>query len=184
MLQKVFAFRYKVFLEIYPQYLQKASFSGGVEHDEYDLYAVHFAALDEDGVVCATVRLIYNSPIGYPTENSMIFDKSIFERDKLAEMSRIFIDSKYRNLETTKLIIEEAKKFMYVRMSKLGIKYSYGSLEKNFLRLLRIYKMSYDIIGEAQMHGEFGLRYPCVLYTKVLGNDNPKLIKFLETDET
>jgi len=184
MLQKVFAFRYKVFLEIYPQYLQKACFSGGVEHDEYDLYAVHFAALDKEGAVCATVRLIYHSPIGYPTENSMIFDKSIFERDKLAEMSRIFVDSKYRNLKTTKLIIEEAKKFMYVRMLKLGIEYSYGSLEKSFLRLLRIYKMRYNIIGEAQIHGAFGLRYPCILYTKILGDDNPELIKFLEINET
>ncbi|OHE04767.1 MAG: GNAT family N-acetyltransferase [Sulfurimonas sp. RIFOXYD12_FULL_33_39] len=178
MLQKVFEFRYKVFLEIYPQYLQNSGFTDNIEYDRYDSYAIHFAALDEKNAVCATVRLIHHSPIGYPTENGMIFDKNMFERDKLAEMSRIFVDAKYRNLKTTKLIIEEVKKFMYVKMLKLGIEYSYGSLEKSFLRLLRIYKMRYDIIGEVQNHGEFGLRYPCILYTKVLGNDNPELLKF------
>lgn len=183
MLEKVFAFRYSVFLEIYPHYLQKSGFTDDKEHDMYDSYSTHFAAIDKDGLICATVRLIYNSPIGYPTQNGMHFDKKMFAQDKLAEMSRIFVDAKYRNIKTTKLIIEEVKKFMYAKMLKLGIEYSYGSLEKSFLRLLRMYKMPYKIIGEAQSHGEFGLRYPCILYTNELGRENPELIKFLETNE-
>lgn len=183
LLQKVFAFRYKVFLEIYPHYLQNLDFANNLEYDKYDAYATHFAALDKDGLVCATVRLIHNSPIGYPTENGMTFDNSMFKREKLAEMSRIFVDAKYRDLKKTKIIIEEVKKFMYVKMLEIGIEYSYGSLEKSFLRLLRIYKMRYHIIGESQLHGEFGLRYPCILYTKELGCDNPELIKLLEKHE-
>lgn len=183
LLQKVFAFRYKIFLEIYPHYLQNLNLANNLEYDKYDAYSTHFAALDEDGFVCATVRLIHNSPIGYPTQNGMVFKYDMFDRSKLAEMSRIFIDAKYRNIQTTKRIIEEVKKFMYVKMLKIGIEYSYGSLEKRFLRLLRIYKMRYHVIGEAQMHGEFGLRYPCILYTKELGCDNPELIKLLEKHE-
>lgn len=184
LLQKVFAFRYKVFLEIYPHYLRNLNLANNLEYDQYDAFSSHFAALDKDGFICATVRLIHNSPIGYPTQNGMIFENDMFEKDKLAEMSRIFIDVKYRNIQTTKTIIEEVKKFMYVKMLELGIKYSYGSLEKGFLRLLRIYKMRYHIIGQEQMHGEFGLRYPCVLYTKELANDNPELIKLLDKNET
>jgi len=177
MLEKVFEFRYKIFLEMFPEYLQTYSLANEKEHDKYDPYSIHFAALDKDDEVCATVRLIYNSPIGYPTENGMIFDKDIFERDKLGEMSRIFVDSKYRSIKTTKIIIQEVKKFMYTKMMKLGIEYTYGSLETNFLRLLRIYKMCYTTIGRGQKHGYFGLRYPCILYTKQLGTDNPELIE-------
>ncbi|WP_415395813.1 GNAT family N-acyltransferase [Sulfurimonas sp. CS5] len=177
LLEKVFAFRYKIILEIYPEYLHNSDFIDDKEHDKYDPYSIHFAALDANNEVCATVRLIHNSPIGYPTENSMIFDRDMFNRDKLGEMSRIFVDTKYRNIKTTKLIIEEVKKFMYIKMMELDIKYTYGSLEASFLRLLRIYKMCYDIIGEEQVHVHVGLRYPCILHTEQLGIDNPNLVK-------
>ena len=180
MLEKVFEFRYKVISETYQEYLKNSTFKDGKEYDKYDAYSIHFAALDESGEVCATVRLIYNSPLGYPTENSMIFDNSMFERDKLGELSRIFVDSKYRSVQTTKIIIQEVKKFMYLRMMQLDIEYTYGSLEKSFLRLLGIYKMCYHTIGEIQIHEHVGSRYPCILYTKQLGLDNPELIKLWE----
>jgi len=177
MLEKVFAFRYKVLLEIYPEYIKNSCFKDSKEHDKYDQYSFNFAALDEDGEVCATVRLIHNSPVGYPTENGMIFNKDMFERDKLAEMSRIFIDTKHRNMKNTKIIIEQIKKMLYFKMLDLGIEYSYGSLETSFLRLLKIYKICYTTIGEGQVHGYFGLRYPCILYTKQIKIDNPELFK-------
>ncbi|MDD5401320.1 MAG: GNAT family N-acetyltransferase [Sulfurimonas sp.] len=177
MLEKVFAFRYKILLEIYPEYLEKSGFSDEKEYDKYDPYSVHFVALDADSNICATVRLIHNSPLGYPTENSMIFDNSMFDRANLGEMSRIFVDAKYRNIMTTKIIIQEVKKFMYAKMVKLGILYTYGSLEASFLRLLRIYKMNYHPIGEKQKHEYFGLRYPSILYTQQLGDDNPEIVE-------
>lgn len=177
MLEKVFAFRYKVLLEIYPEYIQNSCFKDKKDNDKYDQYSFNFAALDEDGEVCATVRLIHNSPVGYPTENGMIFDKDMFERDKLAEMSRIFIDTKHRNMKNTKIIIEQIKKMLYFKMLDLGIEYSYGSLEASFLRLLKIYKICYTTIGEEQMHKHVGLRYPCILYTKQIKIDNPELFK-------
>lgn len=180
LIDEVLAFRYKIFQEIYPEYLQNSNFVQDKEHDQYDPYSVYFAALNEHDEVCATVRLIYNSPIGYPTENSMEFDNSMFERDKLGEMSRIFVDSEYRNMQNTKTIIEEVKKFMLKKLTELGIEYTYGSLEKNFLRLLKIYKMNYEVIGDVQTHGQFGSRYPCILYTKRLAEDNPNLMKQLE----
>ncbi|MGZ8545785.1 MAG: GNAT family N-acyltransferase, partial [Sulfuricurvum sp.] len=103
LLEKVFAFRYKILLEIYPEYIEASNLLDNKEYDKYDTYSVHFAALDKENEVCATVRLIYNSPLGYPTENSMTFDNSMFERDKLGEMSRIFVDAKYRSMQTTKI---------------------------------------------------------------------------------
>lgn len=180
LLEKVFEFRYKIFLEIYPKYLHNLNLKEKKEQDEYDLYSVHFAALDKNGEICATVRLIYNSPIGYPTQNYMKISNINFDKSKLGEMSRIFVDAKYRNIQTTRSIIDEVKKFMYIKMKQFGIEYTYGSLESNFLRLLKIYKMNYITIGQEQIHKYFGLRYPCILYTKQLIIDNPELIELQE----
>ncbi len=175
LLGKVFEFRYKILLEIYPEYIEASNLLDNKEYDKYDTYSTHFAGIDNEGEICATVRLIYNSPLGYPTENGMMFDRSMFERDKLGEMSRIFVDAKYRNIKTTMDIMDGLKKLMYSKMMKLGVEYTYGSLEESFLRLLRIYKITYITIGEKQEHRPFGFRYPSVLYTKQLGADNPHI---------
>jgi len=177
-LEKVFAFRYKILLEIYPQYLKKCNFSDTKEYDEYDKYSVHFAVLDENDEVGATVRIIHNSPIGYPTENNMTFDSSMFERDKLGEMSRIFVDAKYRNIKTTKSIMQGLKQIIYNKMKELGLEYTYGSQEASFLRLLKMYKMNYHTIGEEQMYKDVGFRYPSIIYTKEFGEDNPDIAQF------
>jgi len=177
LLDKVYGFRYQVLTEIYPGYLQKSGFSDAKEQDKYDTYSVHFAALNKEGEVCATLRFISHSPIGYPTENNLNFDNSMFEREKLAEMSRIFIDARYRNMKTTKILINGIKKLVYFKIIKEKIQYIYGSLEENFLRLLQIYKIPYIPIGEKQEHENFGLRYPCILYIEDLAKENPEFIK-------
>ena len=182
LLEKVFAFRYNIVSEIYPEYFKISCATGTTEQDEYDPYSTHFAVLDKDDEVCATVRLIYNSPIGYPTENSMVFDRDMFDKNKLGEMSRIFVDAKYRNIKTTKMIVKHLNELLYVKMMRLGIEYTYGSLEGRFLRLLKICKMNYNILGEEQMHKYVGLRYPSILYTEQFGNDNPELVELWERE--
>lgn len=163
--------------EIYQDYFRETDFQDEKESDIYDPFSIHFAAIDEDNNICATVRLIYNCPHGYPTENGMIFNNDMFERDKLGEMSRIFVDAKYRSFKTTKVIIQGLKESIYAGMIELGVKYTYGALEQSFIRLLKMYKMHYEVIGEKQLQGKMGLRFPCILYTKRLGDDNPELIK-------
>ena len=179
MLDDVFRFRYKIVSEehTFTDFMKTHDFPDKKETDTYDPYSIQFAALNENNEICATVRLIHHSPIGYPTENKMKFDidKSIFERDKLGEMSRIFVDPEIRCIQTTKIIIQHVKEAMYFKMKELGVEYTYGALEKSFIRLLKIYKMPYEMIGEEQDH--MGFRYPCVLYTDKLGSDNPEIVK-------
>ncbi len=177
MLEKVYAFRYKIVKETYPEYLASSDCCNNIEYDKYDEFSTHFIAINSSNKIFATVRLIHNSPFGYPTENCMSFDNSSFERDKLGEMSRIFVDSKYRNIHNTKQIIHEVKKSMYIKMMTLNIQYTYGSLEASFLRLLKMYKMCYEVIGKEQLHKHVGLRYPCILYTKRLAEDNQELLQ-------
>ncbi len=178
MLDKVFEFRYKVLRDskIFQDYFSEIESLDCKEHDKYDPYSVNFVVVNQDGEVSATMRLIYHSPIGYPTENDMSFDNGMFERDKLGEMSRIFIDAKYRDMNRTKVILQGLKELMYNKFVKLGIEYTYGALEPRFIRLLKMYNMRYEIIGEKQMHGKMGLRFPCILYTKRLGDDNPDIV--------
>ncbi len=177
LLDKVYEFRYKVFMEIYPEYMKSLDLPDNKEKDEYDAYSAHFAALNERGEVSATMRIIYNSPIGYPTENNVKFANSMFAREKLGEMSRIFIDSRYRSIKTSKVIMDGFKKLTYSKMIDLGIEYTYGYLEESFLRLLQMYKIPYQTIGEKQEHPEFGVRYPCIMYRDELGKENAKLLK-------
>lgn len=176
LLQDVFHFRYNIIkdTEIFKNYVDDNDFKNFKESDIYDDYSVHFVALDDKNNVCATVRLIYNCPHGYPTENCMTFDTNIFDRKKLGEISRIFIDNKHRNISTTKEIFYNFNKLLYRKMINLGIEYTYGALEPRFIRLLKINKMKYEILAHKQQHGKMGLRHPCVLYTKILGDDNPE----------
>ncbi len=171
LLQEVYKFRYNIFNEIYPNYIEELSLENNTESDKYDKYSIHFVVL-KDKEICANVRLIYHSPIGYPTEEALEFDKSSFNRNHLGEISRIFIKKEFRNLKDTKKIIDGLKKNLYHKMLDLNINYTYGLLEKNFLRLLQIYKMKYEIIGKCQVYKVFGIRCPCILYTKKLGIDN------------
>lgn len=179
MMEKVFAFRYRIMSEVkeFREYFLDANFQNGLESDVFDKYAVHFIALDDSDAICANVRLIHHCPDGYPTENQMIFDNSVFERDKLGEVSRIFIDKRYRNLQKTKEIVYNLNRLLYIKMVELGIEYTYGSLEPSFRRLLGIYNMHYEILGEEQKQGKMGLRIPCILYTQRLGDDNLEFTK-------
>lgn len=178
MLDKVFEFRYKVLRDskIFQDYFYEIESLDCKEHDKYDPYSVNFVAVNQDGEVSATIRLIHHSPFGYPTENDMSFDHEMFDRDKLGEMSRIFVDAQYRSINTTKMIMQGLKNLMYTKLMQLGIEYTYGALEPRFVRLLKMYNICYEVIGEKQMHGKMGLRFPCILYTKRLGDDNPDIV--------
>ena len=180
-LEKVFSFRYKVITKtkMFQEYVKDTDFANNQETDMYDPYSEHFAALDKHGNICATVRLIHHSKHGYPTENSMEIDSSNFEKKHLGEISRIFIDPIYRNHLISKIIMNKLNELLYIKMIELDIRYTYGALEPRFIRLLKMNNMNYEILSPLQNHGKMGLRHPCILYTKDLGDNNPEFIKAL-----
>jgi len=181
LLEKVFAFRFKVLDERDATRAAITDYASGLDRDKYDDYSDHFAAFDNSGEVIACVRLIHHSPIGYPAVNNMKTDIDLtrFDADKVAELSRIFIAKQLRNLRDTKALIEGLKAVGYAKMAALGIEYTYGGLEKAFLRLLNIYKLPYKAIGAEQEY--LGWRYPCLMYTRELEEQNPQLLEWRET---
>ena len=176
LLEKVFKFRYEVSCEE-KHIFDAHDYPAGLERDCYDDFSDQFAVLDGFGDVCATVRLVHHSKIGYPMEEYLEFDKSEhgFESERLAELSRIFIHAKYRNMRDTKRIIQGLIETMiYDRIKGYGISYCYGTLEQSFIKLLNIFRIPYVAIGEGQLR--YGaMRYPCIMHTDALEAKNPGL---------
>ncbi len=170
MLAKAFQFRHAIWCCEYG-FFDAEDFPDGEERDQYDPYSSHFAVLNADNDIVAYARLIHHSPIGYPVENNMILDcdDTLFERDQLGEISRIAIHKDYRAYTN---IIYELMRFITIELRERNITYTYGSMERAFIRLLRINKIKYEKIGRRQYY--YGWRFPGILYTEQVINDNPK----------
>ncbi len=177
LIKKIYRFRCTIACDEL-KILKREDFLDGLEFDEYDKYSVHFAALDESGEVVSCLRVVHHSPIGYPTENGMKIDRdlSYIDRERIGEMSRIFIRSDCRNMRDTKQIIELIKINVCPKMKELGVDYSFGALEKSFHRLLDMFGMPYEIIGELQMYAG-KMRYPALLSTQKFIEVNPELCR-------
>ena len=178
-LDKVYRFRYKVMHE---ELGWIKSNKEGKENDPYDEFCEQFAILNSNGEICCTMRLIHHSPIGYPTERFLDLkkDQYQFERDKLSELSRIFIDPRYRNMRETKIFISSiVKSLAYEKIKEYDIEHCYGMLEAKFLKLVNIFKIPYKPISELEQDYD-KFKYPSILNIKDLELQNPQLIKYWE----
>lgn len=173
-LDKVHRFRYKVMHE---ELGWIRANTDKKERDDYDDYCDQFAILNSEGEICCTMRLIHHSPIGYPTERFLNLQQSeySFQRNKLAEMSRIFIDPRYRNMRETKIFISSiVKSLAYEKIKEHGIEHCYGMLEQKFLKLVNMFKIPYRPISEIQQDYD-KFKFPSMLHVKELEEQNPQL---------
>ncbi len=141
-----------------------------------DPFSDHFVALDRDGEVAAYIRMIYSNPYGFPmTKHMRVYrEYEAIDEKRVAEPSRIFLRADCRGMKSTLYILDTfLKAFVYPKAKEHNIEYLYGSLQKNFLRLLRLIGMNYKIIGEEQEYG--GKRYPTLLTIEELEKDRPDL---------
>jgi N-acyl-L-homoserine lactone synthetase len=144
-----------------------------IDIDEYDKYSIHFVALDKNKNICATIRLIINSNIEYPTPKYMNINLDLqgIHKPNFAELSRGFIDKKIRNLENSRIIIHNFIALMYPYLKSSNIHFIYAALEKKFIRLLQMINVDFNIIGNG---GNFyGFRYPCITTIEGLSGKNP-----------
>ena len=182
LLEKVYRFRYEVMhheLEIIDKNKEE------IERDIYDDYSDQFVILNCEGDICCTMRLIHNSPVGYPTEDFLDLNKPEyqFDRSKLAEMSRIFIDPRYRNMRETRIFISNmVKSLAYEKIKEYGIEYCYGSMEPKFIKLVNMFKIPYHPIGKVAYYAK-RMRCPSMLYVKDLEKENPQIEKGWDLDK-
>ncbi|WP_428739539.1 acyl-homoserine-lactone synthase [Sulfurimonas sp.] len=175
-LDKVHRFRYKVMHDELHWIGVNESFK---ERDPYDDYSDQFAILDVEENICTTLRLIHHSPIGYPTENFLDLSQKRyqFDRTKLSEMSRIFIDMKHRNIKETKFFLTTITKVLvYQKLKEHNIEFCYGMMEPKFIRLVNMFKIPYKPIGDLQRNYD-RMKHPSMMYVKDLEEQNPHLQK-------
>ncbi|RUM44556.1 MAG: GNAT family N-acetyltransferase [Hydrogenimonas sp.] len=177
LLERIYRFRYFIACEELGVY-QKEDYPDGMEYDEYDQYSVQFAILGQHDELVACIRLIHHSPIGYPTENVFKLDlqQLNIERDRVGEMSRIFIQKEYRNLKTSREIFTLVKICLCHKMVELGLDYTLGALESRFYSLLHKYGYPYEIIGKSIVYAGKE-RFPVLLSTEKLIAANRELCK-------
>ncbi len=181
-LDKVHRFRYKV---MHNELSWIKANVDGKETDIYDNYCNQFAILNSDGEICCTMRLIHHSPIGYPTERFLDIKQHLYQldRDKLAEMSRIFIDPRYRNMRETKIFISTiVKSLAYEKIKEHGIEHCYGMLEQKFLKLVNMFKIPYKAISKLEQDYD-KFKYPSILHVEELELQNPQLEKYWDINK-
>ena len=104
-LKEIYRLRYKVYVEECG-FERPENHPDGIEIDEFDKNSVHFATKNENESIIGTVRLILNSPIGFPIEKrcKLNINKDELPRNYLAEISRLAISKQYRRRGEDKFI--------------------------------------------------------------------------------
>jgi N-acyl amino acid synthase of PEP-CTERM/exosortase system len=90
--------RYEVYC-VELKFLAVADYPANLESDEFDADSVHFAALDHDQGVVATLRLVRDAGRGFPLERHAVsLHQSFYDlpRDKTVEISRLILAGRYR----------------------------------------------------------------------------------------
>lgn len=104
-LKEIYRLRYKVYVEECG-FERPENHPAGIEIDKFDKNSVHFATKNENENIIGTVRLILNSPIGFPIEKrcKLNINKDELPRNHLAEISRLAISKQYRRRGEDKFI--------------------------------------------------------------------------------
>lgn len=81
------------------KYLDASAHPSGRETDEFDPHSIHFAATNERKEMVSTLRLVFDSPLGFPLEchaGTLSQEFRRLPRNKTAEISRLILAKSYR----------------------------------------------------------------------------------------
>lgn len=95
--ERIFRFRYRIYVEEFG-FEKPENNPDGRETDEYETHAVHFAALNREGRVAGTIRLVLDSGNGLPMERAVNIRRAGEKPPpgKIAEVSRLAVSRRYR----------------------------------------------------------------------------------------
>lgn len=172
LLEQVYRLRFHVYAREC-HFIKEEDYPEGKETDKFDPYSIHFAAIDEKGFVVGSVRLVLNSPLGFPIEEhsrgSLLIKKDKLSRQQLAEISRLVISKTHRRRKGDGLYyalpVEDKEgegnfrrrvrpmvfglyKLLYQESKRLGITCWYAAMEDSLYQLLRSHGFSFFPIGE------------------------------------
>ena len=143
--------RYEVYC-LEQRFVDAARCTDGRESDEYDPYAIHFAAATDRGEIVATLRLVLDSPLRFPLERhapGLLDDRPRGERACTGEISRLIIAPRYRCATIREpLILFGLFRHLYEESWRLGLDYLVAAMEGKLARLLRRLGFPFAPLGE------------------------------------
>jgi N-acyl-L-homoserine lactone synthetase len=102
---------------------------------------VHFAATTPSGGVVATLRLVLDSPLGFPLEgysDGLLDARPRPERQRTGEISRLIVAADYRaGTIRQPLLLFGLFRHLYEECGRLGLGYLVAAMEGSLARLLR-----------------------------------------------
>jgi len=132
--------RYEVYC-LERRFVDATQCADGQESDEYDPHAVHFAATTPSGGVVATLRLVLDSPLGFPLEghaDELLHARPWSERMRTGEISRLIVAADYRaGTIRQPLLLFGLFRHLYEECRRLGLGYLVAAMEGSLARLLR-----------------------------------------------
>lgn len=144
--ENIYKLRHRVFCEE-KKYLNPEPTMGGLEYDEFDRHSVHYMTLNTNGEVIGTVRLVLDSPLGFPVNRHFEIphgDRSIH----MAEVSRLAVCKSVSNMKHTVML--HLCKAIYDYSIENGIIYWYAILDEPVLRLMLRLGFVFNKIGEGK----------------------------------
>jgi N-acyl-L-homoserine lactone synthetase len=98
-LAETYRLRYQAYC-VERAFLGASGYPDGLETDEFDLFSRHFATIDADGRIVATLRFVYPSVVGLPLfRHCTLFpgETALYDsRNSVAEISRLSVSRPHR----------------------------------------------------------------------------------------
>lgn len=157
-IKEIFKLRYLVYCEEYA-YIDKKLHPDREEKDEYDKFSSYLVIRDEYNEIAASVRIISNSPLGFPIQKHFKFniDLSNLKEEKVVEISRLIVAKKYRRRH---LIVFLLKGLSLFAINK-NVQHAFCVIDEKLYPLLKKLSVPVRIIGDKQLYQ--GVTFPCII---------------------
>ena len=157
MLTAIQELRYEVYC-LERHFIDPARFPDKREFDEYDPASVHIATIDKSGRMVGTLRLVLDSPLGFPLESNagkLFPEFEALDRSKTAEISRLIVSRGDRRFGRTEALRRHHRvllplfRDMYRKSVSLNLEHWVVAMEPGLHRLLEgVLGLSFRPVGE------------------------------------
>ena len=191
MLTNIQRLRYDVYC-LERQFLDASTFSDKREFDAYDDSAVHCVAIDGEGEILGALRLVLDSPLGFPVEaHAHGLDEPLHRipRARTAEISRLVVAKRERPRPLRRpradgsypLVLLELFRQMNLESLQLGLEYWLAAMEPTLHRMLRRV-LGFEFVqigGPMEYYGEVFPYMACIAdVASSLQRDRPDLFDY------
>jgi len=153
-LDAIHALRYRVYA-LEQEFVDIRNCPDGRETDDYDAHSIHFASVDENGEVGGTMRLVLDSPVGFPLDQHaarLAPEYRTLPRGRCTELSRLIVDRRYRAARSERPLLLSLVAEAYREGSRLGIEHVLAAMEPRLARLLGRIGFRFRPIGAPIQH--------------------------------